>query len=292
MAEEIPGVGAQIGLLRRQHTGHLFDILRGLFDKNVHRVVEGHDTDHAPVRVHDGQGEKVVLRQHLRDLFLVGQRADGDHVLIHDLAHGRVVVRGQKQVLDRHRAQELSPLRDVAGVNRLLVHARAPDAHDRLRHGHARAERDIFRRHDRPGGVFGIAQDLVDLLAHLGVRLGQDALDDVGRHLVDEIRRVVDIQLVDELVQLAVGKTADQQLLPLAVKLGKGLGRGLLGQQPEQQRHALLFQVLEHGGNIRRLHRHQDVLEGLILLLVEKGPDGLLKLHCHRFFPPSLAYSV
>ena len=289
MAEKIPRVRAQIGLLRRQHTGHLLDILRGLFDEDVHRVVKGHDTDHAPVRVHHGQREKVVFRQHLRDLFLVGQRADGDHVFVHDLAHGGVVVRGEEQILDRHRAEEFPPLGDIAGVDRLLVHARAADTGDRLGHGHARPQRDILRRHDRSGGVFGIAQDLVDLLAHLGVGLGEDTLDHIGRHLVDEIRRIVDVKLVDDLVQLTVGKTADQQLLPFAVQLGKGLGRGLLGQQPEQHRHALLLEILEHAGNVRRLHGHQDVLQGLILLLIEKCTDRLLKLHCHRFLPPSLA---
>ena len=214
---------------------------------------------------------------------------DAMDVLVHQRRDLRLVVAREKQVLDGDRAEELSPLRDVTGVDGLLVYARPADAGDRLRHGHVRPQRDVLRRHDRAGGVFGIAQDLVDLLAHLRVCLSQNALDDVRGHLVDEIRRVVHVQLVDELVQFTVREAADQRLLDLAFELGKGLRRCLLGQQTEQKSHALLAEIVEHGGDVRRFHRDQNVLDGLVLFFVEQRADGLLKgrgLNSHRLPPP------
>ena len=58
-------------MLRRQHSGHLFHILRRLVLHDVHGVVEGDDTDEAALGVDDRQREKIVFREHLRDLLLV-----------------------------------------------------------------------------------------------------------------------------------------------------------------------------------------------------------------------------
>ena len=210
-------------------------------------------------------------------------------MLVHDLGDGDVLIRRKEHVLDRHGAEQLSLHRHVAGVDRLLVHTGAADALDGLGNGHLRAQGHVLRGHDGPGGVFGVAQDLVDLAAHLGICLGEDALDHVRGHLFDEIRRVVHIQLAHKLSQLLVRKAGDQLLLNFGAELGKGLGRELLGQQAEEKRGALLIQILEHGGDIRPVHRAQHVLERLILLLVQQLFQGFLesdKLLCHRGVPP------
>ena len=93
-------------------------------------------------------------------------------MLLHDRLDGRVVILAQKQVLDAGQADELVAAGDVAGVDRLLVDARAADAQDRFLDRHVRAQGDIFGGHDRAGGILGIAQDLVDLLAHVRLGLG------------------------------------------------------------------------------------------------------------------------
>ena len=62
-------------------------------------------------------------------------------------------------------------LRHVAGVDRLLVDACPADAENRFADRHVRPQGDVFGGHDRAGGILGIAQNLVDLLAHLGVGL-------------------------------------------------------------------------------------------------------------------------
>lgn len=159
-------------MLGREHSGHFFHILGGLVFHDVHGVIERDDTDQPVFRVDDRQGEEVVLAEHLGDLLFVVERADRDDVLLHDRLDGRVVILAQKQVLDAGQADELVAAGDVAGVDRLLVDARAADAQDRFLDRHVRAQGDIFGGHDRAGGILGIAQDLVDLLAHVRFGLG------------------------------------------------------------------------------------------------------------------------
>ena len=158
-------------MLGRQHGRHLFHILRGLVFHDVHGVVEGHNTDQPVLRVDDRQREEVVLAEHLRDLLFVVERADRDDVLLHDRLDRRVVVLTKKQILHAHKTDELVSARDVAGVDRLFVDARTADAEDSLLHRHIGPQRDVFRRHDRARGILGVAQDLVDLLAHIGLGL-------------------------------------------------------------------------------------------------------------------------
>ena len=282
MEEEVEGRRAEIGLLGRQHTGHLLDVLGSLLNHDVHGVVEGDDTDEAAVGVDDGNGHKVVARERLGDFLAVGQRAHGDHVLVHDVGDLGVVVAREQEVLDRDRGDEALLLGHIAGVDGLLVDARAPDAPDGLADRHRGSERDVLRGHDRAGGVLRVLQDLVDLPAHLRVGLREDALHHVGGHLLDKVGCIVDVELVDDLAQLRIGEAADQELLPLGIELGERLGRRILGKQAEEERHAVLFELLEHGCDIGWLDGDQHIFERLVFLLVEKDAYGLLERHVMR----------
>ena len=285
MHEQVPCRGAEIGLLGRKHTGHLFDIFRGLFDKDVHRVVEGYDTDHPVVLIQDRQGEEVIPGEHLGDGLLVGQGVHRNHVFIHDLGHRGAVVRLKEQRLCRDGAQQTALIRDVAGVDGLLVHAGLPDALEGLLHRHGGPERNVLRRHDGSGGVLRIAQDFVDFFPHLRIRLRENALDYIGGHFLDQVRSVVHVKLAHDVPQLPVGKAPDQKLLPFRFQLGEGLCGKLLRKQPEQKRCALLILLLKNCRDIRRLQRNQNVPQRLELLLVQKLSDRFLEsniAYCHR----------
>ena len=205
-------------------------------------------------------------------------------MLLHDVLDERVVILTEQQRLDRDHADQLMAARDIAGVDRLLVDARAADAQNRLADGHVRAQGDIFGRHDRAGRILRIAQDLIDLLAHLRLRLAQNPLDDVGRHFFDDVDGVVDVQLVDDLLQLRVREAADQQLLRLRLHLDERLRRQLLRQQPEQQRQPRLVQLVEHGGDVRRVHRAENVPQRMIFLIIQQLDQGFFNgkiVFCH-----------
>ncbi len=78
----------------------------------------------------------------------------------------------------------------------------------------------------------------------------QDALDHARGHLLDDIDSIVEIQLVKHLLQLGVGKAADEHFLYIRLQLNEQLRRRLLGQQAEQQRQHLLGQIVEQVGDI------------------------------------------
>ena len=195
-----------------------------------------------------------------------------------------VVVVTEQQVLDRNHADQRPVLGDVAGVDGLLVDAGAADPGDGLGDGHLGPEGDILRGHDGAGGVLGVAQDLVDGLAHLGVGLAQDAADHGGGHLLDDVHGVVHEELVQDLLQLGIREAPDQQLLGLLVHLHEGVRRQLLGEQTVEQGEAVLLQLVKNGGNVRRVHGDQDLPEGGVFLLRQQLAQGVLHDHgmfCH-----------
>ena len=69
----------------------------------------------------------------------------------------------------------------------------------------------------------------------------QNALDHARGHLLDDIDGVVEIHLLE----LGVGKAADEHFLHIRLQLDEQLRRRLLGQQAEQQRQHLLGQIVE-----------------------------------------------
>ena len=169
----------------------------------------------------------------------------------------------------------------------LLIHPGGADAVDGVPHGHGGPQGHILRGHDGTGGVFRVAQQIVDLLAGVGVCLGKDTLYHIGGHLLHQVHRVVHIELLDDVVQLRVGKAPDQQLLQLRVQLGKGLRRLLLGQQAENFGDADVADLLQDPRHVGRLHGDQHVLDRGILFLLQKRLNGASQgrvAFCHRSF--------
>jgi len=197
-------------------------------------------------------------------------------VLLHDRFDCGGVVLAEKQVLDADETDEFAALRHIAGVDRLLVDAGAADAEDGLLDRHGRAQGDVFGGHDAAGGILGIAQDLVDLLAHVRVRLRKNSLNHVGRHFLDDVDGIVDVQLVDNLLELGVGEAADQQLLCFGLHLDEGVSRELLGQKPEQERQTGFLELVENRGDIGRVHGVENVPQRIVLLFVEKLDERIL----------------
>ena len=87
--------------------------------------------------------------------------------------------------------------------------------------------------------------------------MAKNPLHHVGGHLLDQIHRVIQEHLAHHLVQLLVAETAHQNLLGVAVHIGKGIRCQFLRQQAEQDGHALFRQILQQGRRISRV----DVLD-------------------------------
>ena len=252
--------GLEIRLVARQDGGHLLDILGDLFLQDVHGVVHGDDAHQAVLRVHNGQGQEVVFVQGLGHILLVVQGVGGDHMGIHDVPHHVVLLRQQNGADGEIPQQVAALVNDVADVDGLLVRAGAADALQGVLHGHGGLQVHVLRGHDAAGAVVGVFQDFVDALADVRVRVAQDALDHVGGHLLHDVHRVVQVQLVQHFLQLRVGKALDEHLLLLRIQLHEHLGRLLLGQQAEHQRH-LVVQFHEQARDVLGLQGQQKVAQ-------------------------------
>ncbi len=218
----------------------------------------------------------------------------GAHVLyvgLHYIAYN-FVFSSQQQILHGDYAQQLPPaVRDVAGVYGLLLHPRAAYALEGLLDGHAPLQVHVLHGHDAPGAVLGIVQHLVYHSPGLAVHVAQYLLHNIGGHLLYHVHRVVQKQLLHHLVQLPVAEALHQQLLTLGLHIGEGVRRQLLWQQPEQNRHPLLRQLLQYPRGVGRVHilnYGPRPAEPPLLQQLRKGPKLLLHyIVFHRCVPPS-----
>ena len=111
----------------------------------------------------------------------------------------------------------------------------------------------------------------------------QDALDDVGGHFLHDIDCVIEVQLVKDFLELGVRKAADEHFLRVGVELDEHLRRRLLGKKTEQKRDAVLVQVLEKRGDIRRLQVAEQLSQGGVLFSLEKLLDPVQQFLAHFF---------
>ena len=295
MPEQVKGSALEVGLLRGRHSRHDFHILGGLFFHDVHGIVEGHDAHHPVLAVHHGQGQEVVLAEHPGHFLLIGLGGDADQVGDHQVFDFILVVLRQQQILHCNQTDE-GPVRggDVAGIDGLLVHTLPPDAQDGLAHAHAGPQGDILRGHNGTGGVFGVAQNLVDGVAHFRVCVGQNPLDHVGGHFLHKIRRVVHVQFVQNFLKFVIGKAADQKLLRLRLHLHEGFRRQLLWKQTIHQRNLLFLQTVEQSRHVAGIHGDENVPQGGVLFVLQHGEDRFFynfKTLSHDF-PPIIFESI
>ena len=157
----------------------------------------------------------------------------GDEVAFHDAVNRLQVAGGQQQALDAHCTNQQPVLQHITGIDCFLVHAGTADPQDRVAHRHVRSQFHVLRRHHGSGGIFRILQDLVDLLAHLRIGLGQDTLYHVRGHLFDNVHRVINVQFVHNLTQFLIADTLDQGFLLLALHFNEAFRGQLLWQKPE-----------------------------------------------------------
>ena len=209
--------------------------------------------------VHHGHGQKVVFAQTLGHVLLVVHSGNGNHVGFHDLLDGVLLIR-QQQRADRDQSQQVAAgIGDIADIDGFLVNAGAPDTLERVGHGHVPLQVHKLGGHDRPGGVLRVLENLVDAAAGLRVGMTEDAFDHAGRHFLDQIHRIIHVQLVQHFLQLCVGKGLDEQLLLLRLHFHEDLRRQFLGQEAVDQREPVLGQLRQNGGDVRRFKKEKHL---------------------------------
>ena len=84
--------------------------------------------------------------------------------------------------------------------------------------------------------------------------MAQDALDEVGRHLLNDVDHIVNVQLVHDVVQLLFAERLDQHALLVGVHIREGFRRKLLREQAENKRHFFARQIFEELRHVGRVH--------------------------------------
>ena len=218
----------QIGVLAVRHTGHHFEVLGVLFLHDVHRVIDGDDADKPLFLVHNRKGKHVIAGEQLCDLLFVIERMGVDHIGAHDGVHRRLRVGKQEFAHSNHALKLALGAYDIAGVDCLFVDPGLPDDVECLLHRDVTPEIDVFVRHDAPRGVLRVLQIFVDEFAVFVARIGEQALDDVCGHLLDQVHIVVHIHVVENEAKLIIADGFDDALLHIALHVGERLRSKLL----------------------------------------------------------------
>ena len=218
---------------------------------------------------HDGQRHQVIVRELCRDALLVLGRHGIDDVAVHQLLDDCFGI-GQQQILDGDDALQLSVGRGhKADVDRLLVLADAADAGKGVLDAHIFFKIHKFRGHDRAGGILRIVQILIDQVSRLARRGAHHTLDHVRGKLLHHVDRVVDVQLFHDPGKLRVRDRVDDPLLIRRIKIGKDLRRLLLGKEPEEHRHTVVFERGKEFSHIEFRHLVHSLAQGLHVAIVE-----------------------
>ena len=173
------------------------------------------------------------------------------HIFVHDLPDDLIGLT-QQQVAQSHRAQKFTlSVQHIADIDGLTVQSHRADSVNSPLHRQALLQIHILHRHDAACGVLRIAQQMVNIPTGLRAGVLQQALHHIGRHLLQQVHRIVGHQIVNDIGSLPVRQGGDDGLLSVHLQIGKDIRRQILGQDPKSLDHALLRQFLHVRGNIR-----------------------------------------
>ena len=225
--------GGEVRPAQRLGAADARDVLGLLFLEDLHRVVDGHNTDEAGLRVDDGQRQEIRLADEARSLLLVGVDAGGEDVRVHEIADERVGI-GKDQVAQAEHAEQAPA---IVGhrqrVDRLGRATDAPQPLERLRGGHPGAEARHLRRHEPSGRVLRVAEERRGEPPLVRREPREQPVRDLGGHLLGEPGTVVRIHLLEELSDVRLAHALEELLLERGVEQLEDLERPVAAREPE-----------------------------------------------------------
>ena len=194
----------------------------------------------ASLLVDHRHGQQVVPGDHLRDLLLRREGADGHRLVVHELAD-RHVRPGHDQVAQReHAHQPLLRVDHVDVVDGLGIGLELAELLDGLGRGQVLGDGHVRRGHDAARGVLRVAEQLAHLLGLVLLHQRQDLRLGLLGQVGDQVGRVVRAHLLED-----VGGTRGLQVLQ---HVDLGLGLHLL----HGVGHRLVVEGGEHAGPVAR----------------------------------------
>ena len=146
---------------------------------------------------------------------------------------------------------------------------------DRL--GHRRRFRYGHRvgRHEPPRRVFGIFEQLLNVLGLLLLHHLEEALGLRGRQFLDDLRRMVRRHLVEDARDLELVERLDELQQRLIVELGEHLARALGRQQAEDRHLRFERQLAQQRRHVGRMRGRQQIDEATAVAALEQRLHSL-----------------
>ncbi len=170
----------------------------------------------------------------------------------------------------------------IAGVDGLLVQPRPADDADGVGDRKTVVQLHELDGHKASGGILRILQKPVDDVARLRAGVGQNALDHVGRYLLEEVDRVVHVEFLDEKIDFLVAAVLHDALLAFRLEIREDHRGEVLGQDPEDQELLFALQLHHEFRDVDHVHLHELVLK-LLDAVVPQERKELLKRNCLHF---------
>ena len=191
-------------------TGGAERLVFGLVADDVDHVVDGDAAQQHVVVVDDRRADPVVVREHPRHFVGGFLNADRRLFVVDQLVDRRAGVAGEQR-LQRDAAEILMPAADhVQMIGMLRQFAAQAQVAQHHIHGGVSAHRDHVRIHQAAGGVLVVGQHLLQALAVLAIHRLQDFVDHRVRQILDQIRQIVDVEILDRGDQFVLVHVRDQ----------------------------------------------------------------------------------
>ena len=237
-------------------------------------VIDRHLADQPAALVDHGGGDQRVFLEHQRDLFLIHLNRDQRLVAFHHVGQRDLARRGQNPA-ERAGADRVVRLVDHEDFEEIAQH-RAVDAQvidqvaDRqvFRHGHELAA------HQAPGGFFRIGQRAFDRGAALRLHFGKDrAL--VGRiEILDQLDRVVGLQLVGNQRHRVGGQRLHHFLADPVVQLGDHFAGHQVADRDGQVGAFVGVEQFEEVGHVGGVERFDQLVDFALAVFLQRKAHG------------------
>ena len=194
---------------------HFVDILGSLFRQNPDGVIKGYDPYDKSFLIQYRYCDQSISAEEFGCIFPVVSGSDKDKILFHQIFHLYILIIGH-QCLCRNNANQL-PLHDhIASIHRLAVDSDGTDLMQGLPYRHVRGQIHILYRHNASRAILRVIQKPVDIRTRILAHLIQQLIDYIGRHIFQQIHRVVRIHGIQDVLDLLAGKAVKKRL-PLVI---------------------------------------------------------------------------
>ena len=147
---------------------------------------------------------------------------------------------------------------------------------------------NVLSGHNRACAVFRIFEYLIYLLSRFSVSRLDYPCNNICRHFLDNIYRIIKIKVVNDLLKLFIRKGIDKHHLCIAVHISENVSRNVLVQKTEQQRKFIFFdlviviKLLQKSSHVGFVHIHKYFTDSLVVSAFEQ-----LQYCVKHYIPPN-----